>query len=271
MMTKTEKGLASTSFWKIGSVVAAVSAVLIGFAAIAPVAAQEQAGIRASKLMDHPIVNSKGKEILEIDDLILTRNGNVKRVVLSCCGFLGLGSKSVAVPFRRLQFKGDEIVYDVTEEEFKQMAEFNYAQEGLYTGYYSARPRPGRESPGTQRRPYSRYPYYGPYYPGYWMEPESGYCHWEWSYSPGRMLCSAVLSRPVVNNKCQRIGFVDDLIIDPDGGVKEIILSVLRPELKQGRVSVPYKPFKVTYWGLVYDISIDELGKLPEFHYQEVK
>jgi sporulation protein YlmC with PRC-barrel domain len=271
MMAKTEKGPVGPGFWKIASVVTAVSVVLIGFAALTAAAAQEQAGIRASKLMDHPVVDSKGKEILEIDDLILRRNGNVKRVILSCCGFLGLGSKRVAVPFRRLQFEGNKIVYDVTEEQFTQMAEFNYAQEGLYTGYYSARPRTGREGPGTERGQYQTYPYYGPYYPGYWAEPEPGNCHWEWSYSPGMLLCSAVLNRPVVNNQCQRIGFVDDLIIDPDGGVKDIILTVMRPNVNLHRVSAPYKPLKVTYWGLVYGISIQELRKLPEFHYQEGK
>jgi len=263
MRRKTKEGQVSSAIWKIGLVVLAVFVVLIGLTAFTGVSAQEQPGIRASALMDHPVIDAQGKEILEIDDLILRPSGNVKRVILSCCGFLGFGAKRVAVPFRRLQFKAGEIVYDVTEEEFKQMAEFNYAKEDLYTGYYSARPE--AMSPRTRTRPYPRYPYISPYGTG------SGYCPWEWSYSPGSILCSAVLNRPVVNTQCQQIGLVDDLFISPDGTVNQIILSVLRVGLDKERVAVPYKPIKVTYWGLAYDISIEELRDLPEFHYQKAQ
>jgi sporulation protein YlmC with PRC-barrel domain len=264
-MKKTQNGSLAQSFWNVGLALGAAFIMLIGFAAWSAAAEQDQAGIRASELMDHPVLNSKGEEILEIDDLILRRNGNVKRVVLSCCGFLGLGAKRVAVPFRRLQFKQDEIVYDVTEEEFKQMAEFDYADEELYTGYYSA--RPGTDLPRTPRRRYPRY--YGPYYPRYGAEESAEYCRWQWSHSPGSLLCSAVLGRPVVNNQCQRIGFVDDLFIGLDGQVKEIVLRVLRMDLDKERVSLPYKPFNVTYWGLAYDVMIEELRNMPEFQYQE--
>jgi sporulation protein YlmC with PRC-barrel domain len=262
MLCKKGKRRTGQSFWKIGLALTAAFLMLIGFTAFSGAAEHEQPGMRASKLMDHPVVNPKGEEILEIDDLILRRNGNVKRVVLSCCGFLGLGAKRVAVPFRRLQFKDDEIVYDITLEEFEQMADFQYTQEELYTGYYS--PRPGTESPRTSRRPHPGY--YGPYYPRYGAESQSEYCRWQWSYSPGSILCSVVLNRPVVNTRCQRVGFVDDLIIGLDGQVKEIIMSVLRMDLKKERISVPYKPLKVTYWGLAYDISLEELRDLPEFH-----
>jgi sporulation protein YlmC with PRC-barrel domain len=261
MMGKTEKYLARSSFWKNGLLLTAVCILFIGFAVFSKAAAQEQSGMKASELMDHPVINSKGEEILEIDDLILRSNGNVKRVVLSCCGFLGLGSKTVAVPFRHLQFKDDEIVYDISLEEFEQMADFDYVDEDLYTGYYS--PRPGMERGRVPRRPYPGY--YGPYYPRYGAKSQSEYCRWEWSYTPGSILASVVLNRPVVNTECQRIGFVDDLMIGLDGQAKQLIISVLRMDLEKERVSLPYKPLKVTHWGLAYDMSIQELRDLPEF------
>ncbi|MFW6114686.1 MAG: PRC-barrel domain-containing protein [Thermodesulfobacteriota bacterium] len=259
MIAETTKGQISFAVWKIGLAAVAGFVVLIGLAAFTGVAAQEKPGIRASTLMDHPVLDARGEEILEIDDLILRRSGNVKRVILSCCGFLGLGGKTVAVPFRRLQFKEDEIVYDVTEEEFKQMAEFDYAEEELYTGYYSYRPR--ARDPRAQKRSYPRYPYVSPYGIG------PGYCPWDWSYSPASLLSSAVLNRPVVNMQCQQIGLVDDLMISAEGSVNHIILSVLLVDSDKDRVAVPYKPFKVTNWGLAYDISIEELRALPEFHF----
>jgi sporulation protein YlmC with PRC-barrel domain len=265
MMSKRKEGQISFTLWKVGLVVVAGFIMLIGLAGFSGVAAQEQAGIRASILMDHPVVNAQGEEILEIDDMILRRSGNVKRVVLSCCGFLGLGTKRVAIPLRSLQFKEDQIIYDITEEEFKEMAEFNYAEEDLYTGYYSA--RPGARSPRAIPRSYPRYPYTSP--SPYGMGP--GYCPWEWSYSPDRLLSSSVINRPVVNTQSRHIGFVDDLIINPEGSVNQIILSLRGVGLDKKRVALPFKSIEVTYWGLAYDVSIEELRDLPEFRYQEDK
>jgi sporulation protein YlmC with PRC-barrel domain len=267
MLRKTKKVLYRRGFWIIGWMAATV--LFLGFAAAAA-EPQEEPAYRASQLMDHPVINGSGKEIAEIDDLILRRGGKVKRAILSCCGFLGLGTKKVAVPLRRLQFKKDEILFDITEEEFTQMAEFDYAQEGLYTGYYSA--RPGATERGIQRIPYPGYGYYDPYYPRHrapLTAPEPDYCPWEWSHSPGSILCTAVLGRAVVNSQCQRIGFVNDLLIGPDHRVKDIVLSLLRSE--KDRVSLPYRPFEVTYWGLAYDITREEIRDLPEFHYQEAR
>lgn len=264
MMGGIEERSAGHISWKMGSVLSIVLVVFIGFIASSAAAEQEQpAGIRASKLMDHPVINAKGEQILEIDDLILRRNGNVKRVVLSCCGFLGLGAKRVAVPFRNLQIKDDKIIYDITEEEFKQMASFNYAnEEELYTEYYMARP-------GMERRRMPRMPYSPPYYPRYGAGPGSEYCDLEWFHSPGNILCSVVVGRPVINMQCQRIGVVDDLIVGLDGRVKEMVLAALHPDLAKDRVALPYKPFEVTFWGLAYDISAEELSDLPEFEYKD--
>jgi hypothetical protein len=64
---------------------------------------------------------------------------------------------------------------------------------------------------------------------------------------------------------------VDDLIISSDGMVKEIILSImrLRAGFDKERVSLSYRPFEVTHWGLAYNVTMEELRSLPEFHYQE--
>jgi len=64
---------------------------------------------------------------------------------------------------------------------------------------------------------------------------------------------------------------VDDLIVGLDGQVKKIVLSVLRMDLDKERVSMLYEPFKVTYWGLAYDVTIEGLRNMPEFHYQEAQ
>jgi sporulation protein YlmC with PRC-barrel domain len=243
--------------------------------------AQDQPELRATKLMDHPVVNSKGMELAEIDNLILRRSGKVKRVILSCCGFLGLGEKRVAVPFRRLQFKDNRIVFDITDKAFTQLPQFNYEEQDLETGYYSRRPsmahmgRWGRWGDwGGPPYPLPRYGYpgyYPPYYPSYGppRANNEGQCPWKWAYSPDRMLVSLLLHRPVINAECERIGFVEDLMIGPKGRVKAMILHPTIPHHKKDRVSVPFQPLETTHWGLVYHIGIKALRDLPEFHYAE--
>jgi len=250
---------------------------LVGFYMVmsaSTVRAQNQAEFRATQLMDHPVVNAKGKELAEIDNLILRRSGKVKRVILSCCGFLGLGEKRVAIPFRRLQFKGDRIIFDITDKEFTQMPQFDYHQQGMETGYYSRRSHMGRmggwdrwEGP-PHSPPFYQYPGYQPFYGTYGPLPsEKGQCPWNWSYSPDQMPASLVLNRPVVNTTCERIGYVEDLMISPEGRVTTTVLFLMIPELNKDRVAVPFQALRTTHWGLVYDIPMERLRNLPEFHY----
>ena len=49
---------------------------------------------------------------LRVGDFIMSRNGKIKKMILSVSGFLGIGDRLVAVPFKSLQIrvKGD-IIY----------------------------------------------------------------------------------------------------------------------------------------------------------------
>jgi hypothetical protein len=50
-----------------------------------------QEGFRASKIIDQAVKNTQGEEVGEVDDLIMSRNGMIKKVILSTGGFLGVG------------------------------------------------------------------------------------------------------------------------------------------------------------------------------------
>jgi sporulation protein YlmC with PRC-barrel domain len=65
--------------------------------------ANQQQGLRATKIIDAVVKNDRGEEVGEVDDLIMSRNGKVKKVILSVGGFLKIGEKLVAVPFRDCQ------------------------------------------------------------------------------------------------------------------------------------------------------------------------
>ena len=66
----------------------------------------------------------------EISDVLLDRNGQVKAVILSVGGFLGLGGKYVSVPFNALQVKEKNgkryLVMDTTKEALTSAPGYRY-------------------------------------------------------------------------------------------------------------------------------------------------
>jgi sporulation protein YlmC with PRC-barrel domain len=63
--------------------------------------------IRASKLIGHTVRNSQGREIAEIDDIIINKSGQIYQVILSFGGILDMGSKLVAIRFDSLEIENE--------------------------------------------------------------------------------------------------------------------------------------------------------------------
>ena len=85
-------------------------------------------GYRASKLIGSGVVNDKNEKIGALDDIIIDHS-RVMAGVLQIGGFLGIGSRRVAVPYEDLQIDdtGRKIVLpEATREELQKLAEFKY-------------------------------------------------------------------------------------------------------------------------------------------------
>jgi sporulation protein YlmC with PRC-barrel domain len=85
-------------------------------------------GFRASKLIGETVVNDKNEKIGKVDDIIIDNN-NVMFAVLQVGGFLGLGSKLVAVPFNSLKIEdsGKKVVLPgASKDELTKLADFKY-------------------------------------------------------------------------------------------------------------------------------------------------
>lgn len=63
---------------------------------------------RASKLIGVDVYNNQNEKIGEIDELIMTSNGQVTGAVIGVGGFLGLGERNVMVPLNQLRFSNKE-------------------------------------------------------------------------------------------------------------------------------------------------------------------
>ena len=57
---------------------------------------------RATKLVGTTVTGPDNTSIGDVNDLVLEGNGTIKAVVIGVGGFLGIGEKNVAVPFKSL-------------------------------------------------------------------------------------------------------------------------------------------------------------------------
>lgn len=62
---------------------------------------------RASKLIGVDVYNNQNEKIGEIDELIMTSNGQISGAVIGVGGFLGMGERNVMVPLNQLRFSNE--------------------------------------------------------------------------------------------------------------------------------------------------------------------
>jgi hypothetical protein len=85
-------------------------------------------GYRASKLIGQSVTNDKNEKVGSLDDIIIGHDKSLFAVV-QVGGFLGIGSRLVAVPYDALNVDetGRKIVLPgASKEELKSLAEFKY-------------------------------------------------------------------------------------------------------------------------------------------------
>lgn len=71
------------------------------------VMAQPEGQWLASRFIGQAVTNQAGETIGDINDLLFDKSGRISAAVIGVGGFLGMGEKSVAVPFGSLSFTAD--------------------------------------------------------------------------------------------------------------------------------------------------------------------
>jgi sporulation protein YlmC with PRC-barrel domain len=80
----------------------------------------------AKDLIGKSVVNADGETIGDIDDVVFDNDQKAIFAVVQVGGFLGIGSKAVAIPFDQLQISEDQatLMSSVTEDELTEMAAY---------------------------------------------------------------------------------------------------------------------------------------------------
>jgi ribosomal 30S subunit maturation factor RimM len=85
---------------------------------------------RASKLIGTNVKNNAGDTIGEMDDLIISSGDKMLQAILSVGGFLGIGDRHVAIPFKDLKVtrvnNTNELFYVATKDQLEGMPKFSY-------------------------------------------------------------------------------------------------------------------------------------------------
>ena len=85
-------------------------------------------GYRATKMIGESVVNDDGDTIGKVDDLIVTNKSPF--VVVSVGGFLGVGTRLIALPYDSFKVTDKKfILRDVTKDTLKAMPEFRYEKD----------------------------------------------------------------------------------------------------------------------------------------------
>ena len=86
-------------------------------------------GWRASKLIGAGVYNDANQKVGKIGDLIIAPDGSISVAVLDVGGFLGVGSRHVAIPVEQFSQISPRIVLPgATKEALKQLPEFKYVK-----------------------------------------------------------------------------------------------------------------------------------------------
>jgi hypothetical protein len=89
---------------------------------------QKASGYRASKYIGSAVVNDANDTVGKVDDVIMSADGKSIFVVLSVGGFLGVGTKLVAMPYESLKVQADKLVMPgATKDTLKALPDFKYS------------------------------------------------------------------------------------------------------------------------------------------------
>ena len=69
---------------------------------------------RASKVVGLSVYNEKNESVGSINDLLTDKEGKIVAVIIGVGGFLGVGEHLVAIPFEKVKFSTEPVVYTST-------------------------------------------------------------------------------------------------------------------------------------------------------------
>jgi hypothetical protein len=102
-------------------------------------------GAAAETLLGKPVQSAKGEDLGRVVDVIVDHTGLVRAAIIDFGGFLGVGSRTIAVDWRDLHFPGndgmDRLVADLSRDQLRTAPVFKPGEPVVIMG--AVKPSPG--------------------------------------------------------------------------------------------------------------------------------
>jgi sporulation protein YlmC with PRC-barrel domain len=107
--------------------------------------------VHATHIIGAQVKNNAGQDIGEVQDLIVSSNGNIRTAVITVGGVLGVGAKRIGVPYRDFSASPDgrTLFVNMSEEQLKSYPEFNEDADDVHAANRSADPTPRATTPAA--------------------------------------------------------------------------------------------------------------------------
>jgi sporulation protein YlmC with PRC-barrel domain len=185
--------------------------------------------MRASSLMGQEIYGADNESIGEVSDLVLQEDGSTRAAIVDVGGFLGVGEKSVAIPFDQLTMAPSEggteprVTVAMTKEQLEQAPAFERpamdAQQTAATDP-AAQPAAGTDTAMTDPNAPAGTATTDPN-----MAAEQNAAA---QFEPVTQDLTAdnLIGSAVYGSNEENLGEVNDVVFDPNGGIQAVVVDV---------------------------------------------
>jgi hypothetical protein len=110
-------------------------------------------GNSAETLLGKPVQTAKGEDLGRIVDVIVDRTGMVRAAIIDFGGFLGVGTRKIAVDWKVLHFPlgdgMDKLIADLPRDQLRKAPVFNEGEPAVIMGRANAAPPPTASPSGA--------------------------------------------------------------------------------------------------------------------------
>jgi sporulation protein YlmC with PRC-barrel domain len=106
---------------------------------------------QVENLLGRDVKSASGEKLGQITDVIVDKTGDVRAAVIDFGGFLGVGSRKVAVAWSALKFSPGSIVVDMTRDELRVTPEYRAGEPIVVVG--SQHPQTSGSPPSAAKPP----------------------------------------------------------------------------------------------------------------------
>lgn len=171
------------------------------------------AGPTGPEMTSVPGVPADWEDIGEINDLVVSRDGQVSAVLVDIGGFLGIGERQVAVQMPALRMVGDDASADNPDDFFLVL--------GADRAMLEAAPGYGPAMEGAEAAPDTGAPV-AESGTGTGMALPDGYT----AYPRAELTAERVMGAEVYDASGDRMGEVSDLVLDGAGTISHVVMDI---------------------------------------------